>query len=79
MADRKYKQHEVEEIFDLATNDPAVGVPALTDEHGLTLAEIQDVGREVGMEPARIAEAARALETRPETVPRGRHLGVPLQ
>jgi hypothetical protein len=78
MADRRYGRDEVEEIFDRATSEPTKGVPAVSDADGLTLAEIQDVGREVGMEPARIAEAARALDGRHETIPRKTYLGAPI-
>ncbi len=55
MADeRKYREEEVKEIFDLA---------ASSDEL---------------MEPRRIAEAARALETRREVIPRRTYMGVPI-
>jgi hypothetical protein len=77
MADRRYRQDEVEEIFDRATSEPTRGMPAVSDTDGLTLSEIQEVGREVGMAPARIAEAARALDIRQEAVPRRTYLGTP--
>ena len=76
--ERKYKESVVKEIFDFASNSAGVGRPPVSDERGLTLTELQDVGLEVGMEPARIAEAALAIDTRREVVPRGTFMGVPI-
>ena len=75
--ERRYQEEEVKEILDRAANGAEVGRPAVSDEGGLTLSELQDVGREVGMEPGRIAEAAFAIDTRREVLPRGTYLGVP--
>lgn len=75
--ERKYKDEEVREIFDLAARGDHVGRPALSDEGGLTLSQLQEVGREVGMEPERVAEAAFAIDTRRELLPRGTYMGVP--
>ena len=79
MADeRKYREDEVNEIFDRAVNRDEVGRPAVSDEDGLTLAQLQEVGLEVGMEPGRIAEAALALDARREVLPRRTYLGIPI-
>jgi len=79
MADeRKYREEEVKEIFDLAVSRDEVERLVVPDEDGLTLAEIQEVGLEVGMEPKRIAEAALALDTRRELLPRRTSLGMPV-
>jgi hypothetical protein len=43
----------------------------------LTLSELQDVGREVGLEPGRIAHAALVLDADREVLPRGTWLGMP--
>ncbi len=48
---RKYGDDEVKEIFDLAITGGEVGLPVASDEDGLTLAELQEVGLEVGVEP----------------------------
>lgn len=77
-SDRKYRDEEVKEIFDLAVSSDEVGRSALSDEGGLTLAELQAVGLEVGVEPARIAEAALAVDTRRETAPHQTSLGMPV-
>lgn len=79
MADeRKYREEEVKEIFDLAARRDEIGRPDVSDEGGLTLAELQEVGREVGIEPREIAEAAFALDARGEGLPRRTVLGVPI-
>ena len=75
--ERKYQEEEVREIFDLAANEAKVGRPAISDEGGLTLLEIQEVGLEVGMEPARIAEAAFVVDARREILPRRTYFRVP--
>ena len=79
MADeRRYRDDEVREIFDLAVSGDSTGRPPLSDESGLTLAELQEVGVEVGVEPTRIAEAALALDTRRGALPRRMSLGAPV-
>jgi hypothetical protein len=76
--ERRYRDDEVEEILAIAVSkNEAAPVPA-SDERGLTLAEIQDVGQEVGVTPARIAEAARSLEARRGISPRRTFLGLPI-
>ena len=75
--ERKYGDEEVEEIFDLAASRGELGRPHVSDEGGLTLAELQEVGLEVGMEPGRIAEAALAVDARREVLPRRTYMGVP--
>jgi len=76
--EKRYGDAEVKEIFDLASRPGQTGRSEPVDESGLTLAELQDVGREVGLEPARIADAAAALERRPVALPQKRLLGQPI-
>ncbi len=76
--ERKYRQDEVKEILELASSTHEAGRPAAFDESGLTLAELQEVGREVGMEPSRIADAALTLDTRRNVLPRRTSLGMPI-
>ena len=79
MADkRKYREEEIEEILDLAITRHESGRPAVEDEGGLTLEELQKVGLEVGVEPNRIADAALALDARRDVLPRQRSLGLPI-
>ena len=76
--ERKYREDEVSEIFTLATSAGTASLPALPDQEGLTLEELQEVGREVGLAPERVAAAAATLDTRSETRPRRTTLGVPV-
>ncbi len=79
MADeRKYREDEIREIFALATSADGASLPALADQEGLTLGELQEVGREVGLAPERVADAAATLDVRSETLPRRTSLGAPV-
>jgi hypothetical protein len=76
--ERKYLEDEVREIFTLAATADSASLPVLSDEQGLTLAELQEVGREVGFAPDRVAEAAATVDARAGTLPRRRLLGSPI-
>ena len=76
--ERRYREEEIKEIFDLASSTDEAGRPAASDEAGLTLAELQEVGLEVGVEPRRVAEAALTLDTRRDVLPRRTSLGMPI-
>lgn len=62
---RRYDDDEVRAIFERATKVEVSSVPAVrydaTPGTGLTLDEIQTIGKEAGIDPGRIAEAATAL------------------
>jgi hypothetical protein len=75
--ERRYQDHEVRQILDLAiARDEAL--PTLAPgADGVTLAELREVAREVGLPPARIDQAVSAYEGRGEAVPRGTSLGLP--
>lgn len=76
MTDRRYTDHEVAEIFRRATLvRPESRVPA-TSGDGMTLAQLEAVAEEAGIEPARIAAAARELDA-PSVITR-RAVGVPV-
>lgn len=62
MSERQYNDDEVALIFERAaeTEHTALRMPA--EGKGLTLAALQDIGREVGMSPEAIALAARSLD-----------------
>jgi len=75
--ERRYADDEVAEIFDAAAADPPRS-RALTPAEGLTLGELQEIGREVGIPPERIAAAASALEGRRGALPRRASLGMPI-
>ena len=62
---------EVREIFDRAMSREPNTLPAApSDAHGLTLPELQDIGREVGVSPERIAHAAAELGWSGQVAPR---------
>jgi hypothetical protein len=61
MTEREYNDAEVAAIFERAakTEPGSLSLPA--EGKGLTLAALQDIGREVGISPESIAHAARSL------------------
>jgi hypothetical protein len=63
MAERRYNDTEIAAIFRAATEGP-VANPAsdVPRNEGLTLSDLQTIGREVGIAPDAIAGAARALD-----------------
>ncbi len=75
--DRRYADDEIEEIFRIAAEDRRLPRAGSSADTGLTLAELQAIGREAGLSSDRVADAARALDTRRGTLPRGRSLGMP--
>ena len=76
--DRRYDEDEIAEILDRATtNEGAVQPASKGSGQGLTLAEIQEIGSEVGIAPARIADAARAMASRNLVGPTKTFLGTP--
>lgn len=58
---RRYDEEEVAEILRRATETSAAPVSTGDRADGLTLSQIQEIGSEVGIEPARIEHAARSL------------------
>lgn len=76
--ERRYGDQEVAEIFEAAANERGPGGRALSPSGGLSLAELQAIGGEVGIAPERIAHAAAALELRRGAEPRRTHLGMPV-
>ena len=76
--ERRYQEEEVREIFEAAARERDVGGRAVVSADGLTLAELQTIGREVGLAPERVAEAASALEVRSVVLPRRTYFGVPV-
>ncbi len=64
--ERRYQEREIREIFKRAASQEELG----STGHDLTLAELQEIGRGVGLEPSRIAHAAAALDTQREVLPR---------
>jgi len=75
MDERRYSEQEVSAIFELAAEPRALAGRG-ADETGLTLAQLQQVGREAGLDPRRVAEAATLVELR-RSARRGTFLGLP--
>jgi len=75
--ERRYQDDEVAAIFEAASAPTAPG-DDVPPTKGLTLAELQAIGREVGIAPERIAQAAAALERRRPPLPRRTDFGVPV-
>jgi len=76
--ERRYGEDEVREIFERAATKGDLAAPAVAERRGLTLEELQDIGREVGLEPSRVADAAAALDARGAALPRRTRLGMPI-
>lgn len=74
---RRYQDHEIRQILELAIGQDDAPAQSLPARDGLTLVELQAVGREVGLPPGRITQAVAAFEGRGEAVPRGTTLGLP--
>ena len=70
MAERRYDDDEVAAIFELASKSERAALPASSEGKGLTLAALQDIGREIGIAPESIALASRSLD-------QARHLSSP--
>lgn len=73
---RRYSDAEVKKIFEEAAA-LAEKRQLSAAEEGFTLAELQDIGREVGLPPERIAAAAGSLDVA-TPLPRRRHFGLPI-
>ena len=82
MAERRYGEEEVREIFARASRagvetSPVPVRPPDQVPAGLTLGELQAAGLEAGFSPERVARAAAELDTAPEALPRRKMLGLP--
>jgi hypothetical protein len=80
--ERTYGEEEMAEIFKAAAQLPrrtpaAADSTALAPARGLTLAELQSIGGEVGLAPEQVAQAAAALELRRGAL-RRTDLGLPV-
>ena len=77
MAERRYNDKEIAAIFRAATEGPHGPHPDVPAEEGLTVAELQAIGGEVGISPEAVARAAQALDIRQASVARTL-LGLPV-
>lgn len=77
MTERRYREEEVRRIFGLATQKAAETSPS-SPANGLTLAEMQNIGLEVGLHPDAVARAAALYEERTPQLVR-KSMGVPVE
>lgn len=77
MTDRRYNDEEVAAIFLTAAEGPQTPPPHIPRDEGLTLADLQDIGREVGIPPEAVVRAAQSLDLRGQAVSQT-FLGLPI-
>ena len=77
MSDRRYDDREVAEIFRSAAERLQTPRKPASGENGLTLADLQSIGGEVGISSDAVAHAALTLDVRRES-PQPRLLGLPI-
>ena len=75
--ERRYNDKEIAAIFRAATQEPQPPTEQVPQDEGLTLADLQAIGGEVGITPDAIAGAARALDLHPAARTR-RVFGLPI-
>jgi len=64
MSDRRYNDKEIAAIFRAAAEGPQTPRQQVSREDGLTLADLQAIGREVGISPEAVAQAAVSVDVR---------------
>jgi hypothetical protein len=74
---RRYDDAEIREILELVYRESEPDVPALSTTDGLTLSELEDVGREVGIAPEQLARAVAEYEGRGRVAQRETRFGMP--
>ena len=62
MTERRFTEAEVAAIFAQAVEAPVPGQRQLPSSEGMTLAQLQEIGREVGILPEQLAQAAKSIE-----------------
>ena len=62
MTERRFNEAEVAAIFERATEAQQAGRRQLPSGEGMTLSDLQDIGREVGISPELIVQAATAID-----------------
>ena len=62
MTERRYSEEEVAAIFERAAEVQQTARRQLPPGEGMTLADLQEIGREVGIAPELVAQAARSMD-----------------
>lgn len=78
MTKRRYGDDEASEIFRLATTGGGHQQALPAESGGLTLDELQQIGQEAGIDPARVAQAAATLDAHGKPAPVRRSFGLPV-
>src|SRR5512132_171395 len=61
MSERRFNEAEVAAIFERAAEAQQTGQRQLPSGEGMTLSELQEIGREVGLAPELVAQAATSI------------------
>lgn len=77
MTDRRYNDDEIAAIFLSAAEGPQTPPVRVPRDEGLTLADLQEIGREVGIPPEAVAQAAQSLAPRGQAASQT-FLGLPI-
>lgn len=77
MSDRRYSDEEVAAIFRVAAERSPAALQPAANQDGLTLADLQSIGSEVGISPVAVAQAAIALDVHGGSAQR-KFLGIPV-
>ncbi len=76
--ERRYNEQEIAGIFKQAAEDQETAQQHLPHTQGLTLAELQEIGKEAGITPEFIARSAVAVDRTGPAQPPTRFLGLPI-
>jgi hypothetical protein len=76
--ERRYSDQEIAAIFEQAAEAQQIAQRSRPRGEGLTLAELQQIGRETGITPEFIARAAASVDRAPHREPRATLLGLPV-
>ncbi len=75
--ERRYSETEIKEIFSRASEHQRA-VQRMSAGRGLTLSELQDIGREAGIAPELVVKAAASLDHEIDRLPPTSYFGVPV-
>src|SRR5262245_16173715 len=77
MNERRYNENEVAAIFRRAAEMREGATQRVSSPSGLTLSELKQIGREVGIAPEAVEAAADSLNRAPQPIAR-RFFGLPI-
>jgi hypothetical protein len=77
MSERRFNEQEVAEIIERAAESPGGALRQASASEGMTLAQLKEIGREVGIAPDAMERAARSIDLADRRTDR-RLLGLPV-